>query len=150
MSSEDGLLDVELVAIDDLAKIAEVASPPEDMAAARTGRILWVVREGEIPSALEACDWGRELESGMIKHSNLTGGMPAHSGGELWVVKGEGILANANSGRYGAESPEELEAFVEALRSLGFRAASMGFDIDNPARPNSIQVGPVAWLDAHE
>jgi hypothetical protein len=147
MRAEDGMLNLETCRSNQLAAIATVDQAPADREAAENGRFLWVVRSSDAPTALEQCPWGRELETKKIKHSNFTGGAPAHSGGELWIVKDEGVLVNSSSGRYGADSPAELAAFVETLRALGFRAASMGFDLDNPRIPNSIQVGPVEWRD---
>jgi hypothetical protein len=150
MRPEDGMLDLESGSLDQLIQIEIVDKPPTSREEAHEGRFLWVVRSDDAPTALEHCAWGRNLETKKVKHSNLTGGAPAHSGGELWVVQGKGVLVNANSGRYGANTPEELAAFVEALRGLGFWVASMGFDLDNPTRPNTVQVGPVDWQAPYE
>src|SRR5580698_7303110 len=60
--------------------------PPTFTAKDDTEKMLWVVREADVPYALEACPFGKGLESGMIKHSNLTGGEAAYSGGELLIV----------------------------------------------------------------
>ena len=150
MLPENGMLNLEVCGVNELLDIGAVREAPMDRDAAQQGCFLWIVRSADMPIALEACEWGRKLESAVIKHSNLTGGLPAHSGGELWAVAGEGLLVNANSGRYGADSSEELEAFVRSLQALGLRVGSMGFDLDNPKAPNTVQVGPVDWLDADE
>lgn len=150
MVTKDGMLDLEAFSLPRLEELVAVAEPPCLREQAPVGRFLWVVRSGDAPFALEKCRWSSELETKMIKHSNLTGGAPAHSGGELWVVHHQGVLVNANSGRYGANTAMELSAFVEALRGLGFQVASMGFDLDNPSIPNAVQVGPVSWLAPYE
>lgn len=150
MHSIDGMLDLEACGLSQLEASGGVAEPPSLREQASEGRFLWAVRSMDAPVALEECAWGHGLETKRIKHSNLTSGAPAHSGGELWVIQHQGVLVNANSGRYGADTPKELGAFVEALRELGFRAASMGFDLDNPVAPNVVQVGPVDWQTPYE
>ena len=150
MRREDGMLNLEDCGMALLLEAGAVGEAPADSEAAKKGCFLWAVRGADTPVALERCDWGQGLESKELKHSNLTGGSPAHSGGELWAIKNQGLLVNANSGRYGAESPEELDAFVGALQGLGFRVGSMGFDLDNPKAPNTVQVGPVDWRNPHE
>ena len=150
MTYEDGMLDLESATGERLQAVECVTSLPNDKESAKRGRFLWVVRPDDAPTALETCTWGHQLENRIIKHSNLTGGAMAHSAGELWVVEDDGLLVNAASGRYGAESREELNAFVEALRGLGFRVASMGFDIDNPRRPNTLLLGAAEWLNPHD
>lgn len=150
MVPEDGLVDLELRLADGLKEFPTVAEEPRDEDAAKVSKVLWVVGAADAPVALELCDWGRRLESKAVKHSNLTGGAPAHSGGELWIVEGEGVVVNAGSGRYGADDEPELDAFVEVLRSMGLRVASMGFDIDTPGQANRIAVGPLNWLEPHD
>jgi hypothetical protein len=80
-----------------------------------------------------------------IKHSNLTGGDDAHSGGEIWFINDDRIAVNAQSGRYGAESDREFKMIVDALRHSGYHVASMGFDLDNPSIPNTVFVGEPEW-----
>lgn len=120
-------------------------SLPNDGGNAKVGRHLWVIRGDDFPVALEYCDWGKTLQSERIKHSNLTGGDPAHSGGELWFIDQDRIIVNANSGRYGAESAAEFDLIVDALRAAGFHVASTGFDSDNPAIPNAVIIGAPEW-----
>jgi len=136
----------------------ELPSPPANTAlfprhstlpasedSAKEARHLWVIRSNDVPVALEECSWGKTLESQCIKHSNLTGGSAAHSGGEMWFIDHERIAINASSGRYGAESNDELQLIVQALRRSGYYVASMGFDLDNPTVPNTIFVGEPEW-----
>lgn len=111
-------------------------------------RHLWVVEgAGNVPFALEVCAWGVALESEKLKHSNLTGGGPACTGGEIWFVDKDSLVINANSGRYGAETETELNDAAEGFARCGYRVASMGFDIDNKRKPNSILIGPPRWIE---
>jgi hypothetical protein len=75
------------------------ASIPNTRANAPEARHLWVIRSEDFPVALEECAWGKALQSGKIKHSNLTGGNAAHSGGEIWFVGDDNVALNAASGR---------------------------------------------------
>lgn len=121
------------------------SSAPTTRSNAPDARHLWVIGEQDFPIALEACSWGASLQSGKIKHSNLTGGKPAHSGGEVWFLGADKIAVNASSGRYGANNEQEFDQIVEALRRAGYHVASMGFDLDNSAIPNAIFVGDPVW-----
>jgi hypothetical protein len=118
---------------------------PTSTDAAPDARHLWVIRPTDVPVALELCAWGSDLESKCIKHSNLTGGDSAHSGGEIWFIDDDRIAINANSGRYGASSDDEFRIIVDALRRSGYHVASMGFDLDTPSIPNSIFIGDPVW-----
>jgi hypothetical protein len=128
------------------AQFPQIESVPRTRPDAPTGRHLWVIRPTDMPAALEACAWGQTLESGCIKHSNLTGGEDAHSGGEMWFSKDDHVAINAASGRYGAQSEEEFDLIVDALRRAGYYVASTGFDIDNHV-PNRIFVGDPEWQE---
>ena len=91
---------------------------------------LWVVMPDDVRHAPERCAFGRALPTGMIKHSNLTAGMPAHCGGELLFEGNDTIIVNGDSGRYGPRTPEELQAVAMAFRYSGYRVWSMGWDTD--------------------
>jgi hypothetical protein len=120
---------------------ARHGSLPNSDANADEARHLWVIRSADFPVGLEACVWGQGLASKKIKHSNLTAGAPAHSGGEIWFIGDDRIALNACSGRYGAENEAEFDLIVGALRRSGYHVASTGFDLDNPTVPNRIFVG---------
>lgn len=131
-----------------------ISSLPNDEETAKAGRHLWVIRANDVPTALEyrpwgddraLCPWGDTSDDDIIKHSNLTGGAPAHSGGEIWFCSGTKIIVNAYSGRYGASSREEFELIIEALIQCGFEVAFMGFDAENSEVPNSILLGEPEW-----
>lgn len=97
-------------------------------------KYLWVL-EAEVPVyAPENCAFGKTLQSGVIKHSNLTGGRPAHCGGELILLDDATIILNGQSGRYGPKSGQEMSDIAKAFRSSGYNVWSMGFD-DEAGRP---------------
>lgn len=104
---------------------------------------LWVVNE-QVLFASEYCDFGDRLASKKVKHSNLTGGGHAYSGGEFVPVDSETLIINGCSGRYGSKTPQEFEAFVRAFRNSGYHVWSMGWDTDGdkpmPFGPNPLPV----------
>lgn len=93
--------------------------------------MLWAVRQNDVVWALEHGPFGKTLESGVIKHTNLTGGDPAFSGGELLVIAdGSTVVINGNSGRYRPRSAVELGDVVSAFAQSGYGVWSMGYDED--------------------
>lgn len=97
-----------------------------DIAAAH----LWAVREADVVHAEEHCDFGRNLQTGVLKHSNLTGGQPAFCAGELLFLSADTIVLNGRSGRYGPATDVEMSAIARAFRQSGFTTWSMGYDTD--------------------
>lgn len=89
---------------------------------------LWVVRADDVVYAEERCDFGAGLASGVIKHTNLTGGAAAFSGGELLFLDDGTIVVNGCSGRYGPRSKAELDQVVRAFVESGYGVWSTGFD----------------------
>lgn len=89
---------------------------------------LWVVRADDVVHAEERCDFGSRLTSGVIKHTNLTGGAAAFSGGELLFLDDGTIVVNGCSGRYGPRNKAELDQVVRAFVESGYDVWSMGFD----------------------
>lgn len=126
MTATDGLREWEDGA--DSAK----ASPPTEAPLLTTDQLdsinLWVVRSTDVVHALEKCSFGSNLETGVIKHTNLTGGEAAYSGGELLFLEDGTIVVNGCSGRYGPRSPKELESVVAAFAQSGYQVWYMGFD----------------------
>jgi hypothetical protein len=98
---------------------------------------LWVFTQENRPYILELAPVVPELESGKVKHSNLTGGGKASCGGEVWIDPANASLLYVNgcSGRYGPASAEQLEDASSVLRDAGFEVKSFGwdFDVDKPA-----------------
>lgn len=142
MTDVDGMRELSEAPAISFEKCSQLPNSAEN---AERGRHLWTIDIASIPFALEACAWGAKLQSGLIKHSNLSGGRDCHSGGEVWFVDDTTIVVNANSGRYGADTPEEFSEIVSAFVECGYRVASMGFDIDNPKIPNSVLIGEPQW-----
>ena len=89
---------------------------------------LWAVRQLDVPYAAENCAFGKSLELGVIKHSNLTGGQPAYCAGEVVILDEKTILVNGSSGRYGPEFAEELATIAKAFKEFGYNVWCMGFD----------------------
>lgn len=111
-------------------------------------KYLWVIREVRVPLGLESGATGQAIAGrGRLSHTNLTGGRPAYCGGELWITDSGSFAINGGSGRYGPETPEELEAAVQAFRLAGYRVACCGWDegTGTPAR-NWLRTGLV-WLE---
>lgn len=97
--------------------------------------LLWVVRADDVVMGPEHGSFGKTLESGVIKHTNLTGGAPAFSGGELLVIEEKSVIVvNGNSGRYGPRSASELDDVVAAFARSGYGVWSMGYD-EEAGRP---------------
>ncbi len=124
---------------------AAICSNPPRVANDRGALYLWAIALSEVPFALETVDFGKSLESKVIKHTNLTGGNPAHSGGELWFLSENQILVNGASGRYGPETSKELEDAAVAFKSTGYQVASLGFD-EETGYSNRLLVGDPLWL----
>lgn len=130
LGPRDGVLD-----LDRAPAATPVKGRPDEIAA----RHLWVIWGEGLPYLHElAPQVQRPLESGVAKHTNLTGGAPASSGGELWVdpLDDSKLYVNGASGRYGPRTPQQLEDAVALMRGLGFSVQSFGwdYDVDLPAR----------------
>lgn len=105
---------------------------------------LWVVREADVVHADEICAFGAGLPDGKIKHSNLTGGEPAFSGGEFVTLNEGTLIVGGNSGRYGPRSANEMRDVAIAFRDAGYTVYSTGYDQEaNRALP---LVGPAPKL----
>ncbi|MDT4865291.1 hypothetical protein FQZ97_1000860 [compost metagenome] len=116
--------------------MSQTALPPPPLLSSEQveNRHLWAVGLEDVKYALEKCDFGSNLESGIIKHTNLTGGEAAYSGGELLILEDATVVINGCSGRYGPRSREELELVVAAFAQSGYRVMYMEFD-EEAGRP---------------
>lgn len=109
---------------------------------------LWLVGTDDVLVALEEGATGQSTTRGRLAHTNLSGGRPAHAGGELWYRDGASLWLTGGSSRYPPRSKGELDAIVEGFRSSGYTVRSCGWaeDIAGPAR---FFRGPDQWLEAH-
>lgn len=129
MTAADGLL--QWVDGNQLPPQSSPSTSPKITEAQIKNRMLWVVRAEDVVYAQEHCPFGMALESKMIKHTNLTGGALAFSGGELILLEDESaIVVNGCSGRYGPQSTEELDDIVTAFSRSGYAVWAMGYDAD--------------------
>ena len=99
-------------------------------AAQIAGRHLWAIMPTVVHHAAEHCSFGQKLHDKVIKHTNLTAGRPAHCAGELVLLSASRVVLNGRSGRYGPQSPAELEAVATAFKASGYEVFSMGWDDD--------------------
>jgi hypothetical protein len=98
------------------------------------GKALWVIVRDGVPAIVErAPNVCVPLQSGVAKHSNLTGAGLASCGGECWVDAAveSRLWVNGGSGRYGPRTPQELVDAVAVLMALGYDVISAGWSIDN-------------------
>lgn len=104
-------------------------SPPPLLQKSATEKThLWVVRIEDVVHAQEQCDFGDLLETGVIKHTNLTGGHAAFSGGELLFINEKTIVINGCSGRYGPRNKNVMDMVAKAFVESGYGVWSMGYD----------------------
>jgi hypothetical protein len=106
---------------------------------------LWAITSSEVPFALEHAKWGKKLGSGVVKHTNLTGGGKAHCGGELWFVDPNSVIVGGSSGRYGPQNEQELIDAAISFAACNYKVAYMGFDEDT-GQPLTVLVGEPQWL----
>lgn len=143
MRAEDGLLiwtAGTALADDGTVPEAPLITPEQDAA-----KSLWAIEAAQVPYAPENCAFGKTLASGVIKHSNLTGGGAAHCAGEIILLSGDTIIVNGCSGRYGPQSGDEMSAVAKAFRASGYYVWSMGFDPDTARALPFIGVTPI-WV----
>jgi hypothetical protein len=123
---------------------AQKSDPPR--AAPRGNTYLWVIGQESIPAALETIAVGQELKSGVIKHTNLTGGLPAHCGGEVWFLSDDDVVIGGSSGRYGPDTGDiqQLNDAALVFKEQGYRVAALG--MDETGFMATLLVGDPQWL----
>jgi hypothetical protein len=117
--------------------VAQTGSPSSPNS--HSTRHLWVFSGApDSLTILELAQISPSLQSGKVKHSNLTGGADASCGGELWVdsTNASQLYVNGCSGRYGPQDPAELNAACAVFSQQGFVVKNFGWDTDTdrPAR----------------
>jgi hypothetical protein len=119
--------------------VANMPCAPAMRPASRPGdkdsRHLWVILADSVPVILETAPDVRPppLSLGVAKHTNLTGGAPACCGGEIWLdgADSQRLHVNGGSGRYPAQSPEQLADAVRVLEGYGYSVRSAGWSEEN-------------------
>lgn len=140
ITPEDGLEEFNL----NFGLKAEKSSLPRSTP--RQNTYLWVIIENSIPAALEAAMVGKSLRTGIIKHTNLTGGDKAHCGGEVWFIEDTTVVLNGSSGRYGPSLFDDNQ-IIDAgrvFKEQGYRVAVLG--MDETGHPATLLVGEPKWL----
>lgn len=94
---------------------------------------LWVVRPDDVVHAEEVCNFGTARPAGKLKHTNMTAGHPAFSGGELLFLEDGKLIISGDSGRYGPRNAEEMRDVAIAFKKSGYTVYSLGYD-DEAAR----------------
>jgi hypothetical protein len=140
ITPEEGLEEFDLT----LGLKAEKSSLPH--AAPRGNTYLWVLGKETIPAALEAAEIGRSLHTGIVKHTNLTGGAEAHCGGEAWFIEDATVIIGGSSGRYGPNRFDDQQLIDAGLvfKEQGYRVAVLG--MDETGFPAVLLVGEPQWL----
>lgn len=86
------------------------------------------MRADDVAYAAEVCDFSTGMIGGKLKHTNLTGGEPAFSGGELLILNDNTLVVSGDSGRYGPRSADEMLDVAIAFRNAGYTVYSTGYD----------------------
>jgi hypothetical protein len=140
LTQEEGLEEFDRL----LGAKAEKSTLPR--ATPRGNTYLWVIDQNSIPAALETVEVGQQLASGVIKHTNLTGGQSAHCGGEVWFINEDDLLIGGSSGRYGPDTGDVQQLLEAALvfKEQGYRVAALG--MDETGFMATLLVGDPQWL----
>lgn len=91
-------------------------------------KCLWLVGVDDVVFAQEYGASGVSTSRGRLAHTNLSGGVEAHSGGELWWENSSRLWINGASSRYQPRSAAELQSVVDSFRRSGYQVVSFGWD----------------------
>ena len=105
-------------------------SPPRYRNGRTTFLYLWVIDLSGIPYILEYAL--PELGGNPPKHTNLTGGNPASTGGELWFHTESSLFLSGKSGRYGPRDEQQLADAVTVFEDYGYDVLSLGWEDGQP------------------
>ncbi len=129
-------------------------APPSSIAdvnQCNSSKYLWVVALTTFPAALENPSNKITLKGGRLTHTNLTGGVNAHTAGELWFCDSRTIMINGGSSRYTPRSSDELLSVAQTIKSAaefaGYEVsvASLGWD-DESNRPIRMRTEKEIWV----
>ncbi len=107
---------------------------------------LWLVRTDDVKVCLENGSLGQSTERGRLSHTNLSGNVPAHCGGELWFTDAEAIYLNGGSSRFTARNALELEAIVKGFRVAKYKVCSFGWDEELGRPKRTLRRAEIEWL----
>jgi hypothetical protein len=122
-----------LLAVDGLREFPASPAPdvlfgeaPKDSSDAERERAtpqkhLWVVTPNGIPFIAEYAAVAKYLDRGSVSHTNLTGGLDAHSGGEVWFETEKKLSLNGGSSRYPPRNAAELASVGRAFAMCGYQ-----------------------------
>jgi len=119
--------------------------PPKARDESQDCKYLWAVGTDTVPYALEHGDNCNHLSRGYLSHTNLTGGKPAHAGGEMWFIDNTTLVFNGASSRYQPRGLQELDSLAKAFKQCAYKVAHMGWD-DGCGRPARILRGEPEWI----
>ena len=111
-------------------------------------RYIWVIDSTGIPFILEC---GQSTPAGHVpKHSNLTGGMPASMGGELWFETRCSLFLSGGSGRYPPRNEQQLADAATMFEDYGYgityNTGTCGPAGTAPSRPRSAASIRSHWI----
>ena len=89
---------------------------------------LWIALKDRIKIVREKANASKRLKLKRIKHTNLSGGRYAYSGGELWFVSNDTIIINGCSGRYGPRTKDQFDNMVGIFKATGWNVIPAGWD----------------------
>ena len=109
------------------ARDVQFGFPPRSRGDTGHDRYLWVINDEGLLFVKEILN--DRLNSNLPKHTNLTGGLPAYAGGELWFRTEGALFVSGGSTRY-KPNRSQLEDAVDVFRAFGFNVQSLGWDED--------------------
>lgn len=144
MTEQDGLC----VLPDAPCRFAECVSNPEDYVSVQqeNGIYLWIIDPDNVLCMKEFASIGQSLSQGKVKHTNLTGGKPACSGGEMWFSANDAIYVSGSSGRYGPSSEEELIECAHVFQRKAYKTCCLGWDDDIGLPASVYRKGVARWF----
>lgn len=120
-------------------------TPPTEPRSAGEKMHIWLVLPEDVVFSEEAGHSGASTQRKRLSHTNLSGGNPAHCGGELWFRDEGSIWITGGSSRYAPRSDEELHSLAQSFVDSGYSVCSCGWDSDN-AMPARFFRGNEKWL----